>query len=111
MHEAPLLPKTTAGIGLAAVLLTGVMASLGFLGQKALDLDERTIMLVEQQRDDEEANALIRELSVKVANIETEQRNRLKVVDLVIEIDERLNRLEARYQDLSREVDRLRDAR
>jgi len=110
MAEEPLIPRSASGIGLAAILLTGVMTSLGFLGQKALDLDEKVVMLQEQQRDDEEANTLIHEISVKVANIETVQANRLKVVDLVVKLDEDINRMSATLEALLKDVDRLRDA-
>lgn len=107
MADEPLLPRNTTGIGIAAVLLTAGTTSLGFLAQRALDLDERVITLQEQQRDDEEANILLREMSVKIANIESVQQNRMAIVDLVIELDERLNRQEAHYEDLKSEFDRL----
>jgi len=109
MSEEPLISRSASGIGLAAILLTAVMASLGFLGQKALDLDEQMIMLQEQQHDDEETSTVVRELTVKVNGIETRQHNRMKVIDLVVELDERMNRVEAHLTDLTKEVDRLRD--
>jgi len=65
--------------------------------------------LQEQQRDNEEANTLIHEISVKVANIETVQANRLKVVDLVVKLDEDINRMSATLEALLKDVDRLRD--
>jgi predicted nuclease with TOPRIM domain len=109
MADEPLLPRNTTGIGIAAVLLTAGTTSLGFLAQRALDLDERVITLQEQQRDDEEANILLREMSVKIANIESVQQNRMAIVDLVIELDERMNRQEAHYEDLKSEFDGLRN--
>jgi len=109
MSEEPLIPRTASGIGLATILLTGVMTSLGFLGQKALDLDEKVVTLQEQQRDDEEANTLVHEIAVKVGNIETVQANRLKVVDLVVKLDENINRMSATLDAVLKDVDRLRD--
>jgi len=46
---------------------------------------------------------------VKVANIETVQANRLKVVDLVVKLDEDINRMSATLEALLKDVDRLRD--
>ena len=109
MSEEPLIPRSASGIGLAAILLTAFTGALGFLGQKALDLDEKVVMLQEQQRDDEEANTLVHEIAVKVANIETVQANRLKVVDLVVKLDEDINRMSATLEALLRDVERLQD--
>jgi hypothetical protein len=110
MADEPLFPRNTTGIGVVAILLTAFVGALGFLGQKALDLDEQVITLQEKQRDDEENNIVLRELAVKVNGIETQQKNRMKVIDLVVELDERMNRVEAHLVDLTKEVDRLRDA-
>jgi hypothetical protein len=107
-NEEPLFPRNTTGIGAVAILLTAVVGALGFLGQKALDLDERVIMLTEQQRDDEIIDIQVQEQKEQIANIETEQKERIKVIDLVIELDERVNRIEAHMKDLTDEVNRLR---
>jgi Tfp pilus assembly protein PilO len=110
MPEEPLFPRNTTGIGVVAILLTAVIGALGFLGQKALDLDERVIMLTEQQRDDEVIDMQVQKQKEQIANIENEQKNRLRVIDLVVRLDERMNRVEAHLTDLTKEVDRLRDA-
>jgi hypothetical protein len=111
MSDEPLFPRNTTGIGAVAVFLTAFVGALGFLGQKALDLDERIIALTEQQRDDEIIDMQVQEQKEQIANIETEQKERVKVIELVVELDERMNRVEAHLTDLIKEVDRLRDAR
>jgi hypothetical protein len=109
MGDEPLFPKNPTGIGAVAVVLTAFVGGLGFLGQKALDLDERIIALTEQQRDDEIIDIQVQEQKEEIANIKTEQRERIKVIELVVELDERMNRVEAHLTDLTKEVDRLRD--
>ena len=109
MSDEPLFPRNTTGIGMVAILLTAVVGALGFLGEKALDLDERVVVLREQQNDDEIIGMKVQELKEQIANIKTEQKNRLKIIELVFLLDEKMNRVEAHLADLTKEVDRLRD--
>lgn len=111
MPEEPLVPRSASGVGLAAILLAAFTGALGFLGQKALDFDEKLVALQEQQKDDEIVDLLVQEMKERIANIESEQKNRLKVIDLVVRLDERTNRIEAHLTDLTKEVDRLRDTK
>jgi hypothetical protein len=110
-EEEPLIPRTISGGAMLAIPITALLAGLGFLGQKALELDEKVIALVEQQRDDEESNRMLSVLATKITAIENRLEYRHKTIDLVHSMDEDLKALEAHFEDLTREVERLRDAR
>jgi hypothetical protein len=110
-EEEPLIPRTISGGAMLAIPITALLAGLGFLGQKALELDEQVITLVEQQRDDDESNRMLAVLATKITAIENRLQYRHKTIDLVHSMDEDLKALEAHFEDLAREVERLRDAR
>jgi hypothetical protein len=110
-EEEPLIPRTISGGALVAIPVTALLAGLGFLGQKALELDERVVALVEQQEDDERTNSRVAVLTEKVTAIENRLQYRHKTIDLVHSMDEDLKTLEAHFDDLVREVERLRDGR
>ena len=107
--ESPLVPKTVAGATMVAIPLTALLTGAGWLGQKVLDLDERVVAVAEQQKDDEETNRKVAELHAQVTGIEGRLERRGKTIDLVHEMDERLNRLEAHFEDLKAEVERIRN--
>jgi hypothetical protein len=50
-------------------------------------------------------------LATKITAIENRLEYRHKTIDLVHSMDEDLKALEAHFEDLTREVERLRDAR
>jgi DNA repair exonuclease SbcCD ATPase subunit len=123
-YSEPLIPKSPVGISLVAVVVTISLAMLGFIGQRALDLDERVIALQEQQKNDESMNSLITEITTRLTVVEErierrsetiklvqklEERieDRGAAINLVQEIDERLNRVEVRVEDMLRELEKL----
>jgi CII-binding regulator of phage lambda lysogenization HflD len=106
-YSEPLIPKSPVGISLVAVVVTISLAMLGFIGQRALDLDERVIALQEQQKDDESMNALITEITTRLIAVEERIERRRETIKLVQEVDERLNRVEVRVEDMLRELEKL----
>jgi CII-binding regulator of phage lambda lysogenization HflD len=106
-YSEPLIPKSPVGISLVAVVVTISLAMLGFIGQRALDLDERVIALQEQQKDDESMNALITEITTRLIAVEGRIERRRETIKLVQEVDERLNRVEVRVEDMLRELEKL----
>jgi len=108
-YPEPLIPNTPSGISLVAILVTVSLAMLGFIGQRALVLDEQVIALQEQQKDDNEINLVISEIKIKLTEVEKRQENRGETILLVRNLDERVNRAEVRIEDMLRELERMRN--
>ena len=108
-YPEPLIPNTPSGISLVAILITVSLAMLGFIGQRALVLDEQVIALQEQQKDDNEIALVISEISIKLTEVEKRQENRRETISLVQNLDERINRAEVRIEDMLRELERMRN--
>lgn len=111
--DKPLVPRTAAGAAIIGVPLASILAFGGWAGQKLLSIDEQLIQVRQEQANRKTVVEEFRELMGKFAEVET--RVERHASDLrnagveLLEIDERLVRVETKVDDLHEEQQSLRE--